>query len=139
VLDPSGCLLLFCFEHKRGAVAGHAFWAAPGGGLEPCETFAEAAIRELKEETGIHVDSVGDPVARREFVMTMPDGEQVVADEQFFVVLVKEQRVLRDQWTLLELEVMAEHKWWTAAALRATQDTVWPNDLPEMLMTAGFW
>ncbi len=139
VLDPTGCLLLFRFEHKRGALAGHAFWATPGGGLEPGETFAEAAIRELKEETGIHVDSVGDPVARREFVMTMPDREQVIADEQFFVVLVKEQRVLRDQWTVLELEVMAEHKWWTPAALRATQDTVWPNDLPEMLVTAGFW
>ena len=55
VLDPTGCLLLFRFVHKHGALAGHAFWATPGGGLEPGETFAEAAIRELKEETGIAI------------------------------------------------------------------------------------
>jgi 8-oxo-dGTP diphosphatase len=139
VLDPAGCLLLFHFVHNRGALAGHAFWATPGGGLEPGETFAEAAIRELKEEAGISVESIGDPVARREFVMTMPDGEQVVADEQFFVVLVEEQRVLRDRWTALEVEVMTDHKWWTATALKATKDTVWPNNLPEMLTLAGLW
>jgi 8-oxo-dGTP pyrophosphatase MutT (NUDIX family) len=139
VLDPTGCLLLFRFVHKHGALAGHAFWATPGGGLEPGETFAEAAIRELKEETGIAVDSIGDPVAQREFVMTMPDGEQVVADEQFFVVPVEEQRVLRDNWTALEVEVMADHQWWTADALQATRETVWPNDLPQILTSAGQW
>jgi len=139
VLDPAGCLLLFRFVHKRGALAGQAFWATPGGGLEPGETFAEAAIRELKEETGIHVDSVGEAVARREFVMTMPDGEQVVSDEQFFVVCVEDQRVRQDQWTALELEVMAKHKWWTATALKSTHDTVWPDNLPEMLTSGGRW
>jgi 8-oxo-dGTP pyrophosphatase MutT (NUDIX family) len=139
VLDPVRRLLLFRFEHKHGALAGHAFWATPGGGLEPGETFAEAAIRELKEETGIAVDSIGDPVAQREFVMTMPDGEQVVADEQFFVVPVEEQRVLRDNWTALEVEVMAAHQWWTADALQATRETVWPNDLPQILTSAGQW
>ncbi len=139
VLDPTGCLLLFRFVHKHGALAGHAFWATPGGGLEPGETFAEAAIRELKEETGIAVDRVDEPVARREFVMTMPDGEQVLADEQYFVVLVEEQSVLRDQWTALELEVMADHRWWTAAALQATRETVRPNDLPAILTSAGRW
>jgi hypothetical protein len=77
--------------------------------------------------------------ARREFVMTMPDGEQVLADEQYFVVLVEEQSVLRDQWTALELEVMADHRWWTAAALQATRETVWPNDLPAILTSAGRW
>jgi 8-oxo-dGTP diphosphatase len=93
----------------------------------------------LKEETGIHIDSVGDPVARREFVMTMPDGEQVVSDEQFFVIRVADQRILQDQWTALEREVMAEHKCWTATALKSTQDTVWPDNLLELLMSAGRW
>jgi hypothetical protein len=71
--------------------------------------------------------------------MTMPDGEQVMADEQFFVVSVEGQRVLRDRWTALEVEVVADYRWWTAAALRATQETVWPNDLPEILVSAGQW
>jgi hypothetical protein len=55
------------------------------------------------------------------------------------LVLDPEQRVLRDRWTVLEREVMAEHKWWTATDLKATRETVWPNDLPEMLVSAGMW
>ncbi|MGE5335151.1 MAG: NUDIX domain-containing protein [Nitrososphaerota archaeon] len=31
-------------------------WALPGGNIEPGETAAEAAIREVEEETGIHVE-----------------------------------------------------------------------------------
>jgi len=125
--------------HKHGALAGLEFWATPGGGLEPGESFAAAAIRELQEETGIAVDSIGNPVARREFVMTMPDGAQVVADEQFFVVRVESRRVLRDQWTPVEVDVMADHRWWTAADLKATHETVWPNDLPQILTSSGHW
>lgn len=30
-------------------------WALPGGGLEPCESFVEAAERETLEETGYEV------------------------------------------------------------------------------------
>jgi hypothetical protein len=93
----------------------------------------------LKEETGIAVDSVGGPVARREVVLTMPDGEPVVADEQFFVVPVAEPRVLRDRWTALEVEVIGGYRWWRAADLKATQETVWPNDLPAILTSIGHW
>jgi 8-oxo-dGTP pyrophosphatase MutT (NUDIX family) len=139
VLDPTDCLLLFRFVHKQGVYADQAFWATPGGALEAGETFAEAAIRELNEETGIALESIGDPVARREFVLALPDGEPVVADEQFFVVRVEEQQVRKDQWTRLEVEVMAEHRWWTAGELRATEETVWPKDLPEILKSAGHW
>jgi hypothetical protein len=42
------------------------------------ETFEQAAIRELREETGLHVDAIGPEVESREFVLQLPDGEHVM-------------------------------------------------------------
>ena len=47
VIDPEGRLLLFRFAFKTGALAGSVFWATPGGGLDPGETYEDAARREL--------------------------------------------------------------------------------------------
>ena len=132
-------LLLFRFVHKTGALEGEDYWATPGGGLEPGETFAEAAVRELKEETGISAICVGDPIARREFVLRLRDGEEVMADEQFFIVTVTDQAVHRDCWTPQEIEVIHDHKWWSAAELKSTNEVVWPDNLTEMLISSGWW
>jgi hypothetical protein len=37
--------LLFRFEQEQGSLAGRRFWATPGGGLEPGESYAQAACR----------------------------------------------------------------------------------------------
>lgn len=136
VLDPEGRLLLFRFVHKTGSMAGQDFWATPGGGLEPGESFAQAAIRELREETGIVVTDVGRSVLRRDFELGLPDGEREWAQEEFFVVRVDSQALSRDEWTSLEREVMADHRWWSMAELSATTATVWPQDLPGVLRGA---
>ena len=88
ITDPAGRVLLFRFVHKKGALAGQSYWATPGGGLEDGETFAQAAVRELREETGIQLESVGEPVTRNEFELQLPDGEWVIADEEYFRVRI---------------------------------------------------
>ncbi|CAN5169217.1 hypothetical protein BH09PSE6_BH09PSE6_20110 [soil metagenome] len=139
VLDPGGKLLLFRFMHVRGALAGQDFWATPGGGVEVGETHTEAAIRELRQETGIHAERLDAPVAHCETVLQLPDGESVIADEHYFVVRAQDRALTRDQWSVREAEVMVAQHWWTAAELESTTDTVWPANLPAMLRNAGCW
>ncbi|MCP1479250.1 ADP-ribose pyrophosphatase YjhB (NUDIX family) [Pseudomonas chlororaphis] len=137
VINPSRKVLLFRFLHKEGALAGDDYWATPGGGLEGDETFQVAAIRELHEETGIQVCAVGEPVASRRFPMQLPSGEWVTSVEQYFVVHAPDQPLSRAGWTSAEAQVMADHHWWSAEDLRATEAIVWPEALVEMLEEAG--
>ena len=53
VTDRQGRLLLFRFRHDDGPLTGKTYWATPGGALDEGESFAEAARRELYEETQI--------------------------------------------------------------------------------------
>jgi 8-oxo-dGTP pyrophosphatase MutT (NUDIX family) len=133
IIEPAGRVLLFRFVFKKGALAGEDYWATPGGGVEEGETFEQAAIRELREETGIRVESVGPQVGQREFVLQLSDGEHVVADERFFRVEAKEATLSRDEWTAEEAEVMVAHRWWSRDELSQTSETVWPENLIEML------
>ncbi|WP_293912673.1 NUDIX domain-containing protein [Deinococcus sp.] len=43
-------------------------WSLPGGGIEPGESAAQAAVREAWEETGAHVVVEGEP-----FAVTSPE------------------------------------------------------------------
>ena len=131
VLDPSGRVLLFRFVHKNGALAGQDYWATPGGGVEDGETFEQAAIRELKEETCIGVQEIGPEIGRRIFVL--PNGEHVMADERFFLVRTGDTSLSRDGWTAQEADIMTDHKWWSRGELAQTSETVWPENLATML------
>ncbi|MDF9620777.1 NUDIX domain-containing protein [Pseudomonas entomophila] len=139
VINPSNEVLLFRFEHTEGALAGSSCWGTPGGALENGETFQAAAIRELREETGIVVDTLAAPVGHRVFPMVLSNGEAVHAVEQYFVVHASDRTLSRAEWTAHEVQVMTDHHWWSAQALRDTQETVWPEGLIEILVKVGIF
>ena len=132
VINPLSQVLLFRFAHNRGPLKGQVFWATPGGGLEPGESFEQAAVRELEEETGFR-DTLGPELFRRHIVMQLPTGDYVVSDERYFLVRAQSDALSNAGWTALEKEVMAEHRWWSRAALVRTDEIIFPDMLADAL------
>ncbi|WP_257165433.1 NUDIX hydrolase [Bradyrhizobium sp. SRS-191] len=139
VVDPEGRLLLFKFVHLAGALEGQQFWATPGGGLDPGESYEAAACREMFEETGIRIDHPGPEIAQRAVIFTLVDGEEVSADERYFLVRVGSAAISAMHWTELERAAIAAQRWWRRDELAATADQVFPEDIVEMLTRAGVW
>ena len=67
-------------------------WVAPGGGIDPLEKPADAAVREMWEETGLFVELTGilGVYSGPEFAMTYPNG-----DRTSYVTTVFAARVVR--------------------------------------------
>ena len=54
VLDEDNRILMVKQEHPERTV-----WLVPGGGIEEGENSAQAAVREVREETGLEVEILG--------------------------------------------------------------------------------
>jgi 8-oxo-dGTP diphosphatase len=139
ILDPDERLLLFRFEHRSGPLVGRTFWATPGGGLDPGESYEAAARREMLEETGMLIDDPGPQVAQRTTAFQVPDGQMVSADERFFLIRVSGLQISTQRWSDLEREIMAEHRWWSRADLDSADELFYPQNLIEILTGAGAW
>ena len=131
VLDAQGCVLLFRGGDPLSPDDG-TWWFPPGGGVEGDETDEQAAIRELREETGLRVSDVGSPVGIRR--VTFEFGEDLMdSDEVYFLIKVPRFKVESTGWTELERRTIVEHRWWSTQALEATTETVYPEELLQWL------
>jgi 8-oxo-dGTP pyrophosphatase MutT (NUDIX family) len=128
VLSPENRVLLFSFNHKDDALSGKSYWATPGGGLELNESFEQAALRELREETGLTRSAAGPQVASRSFTMMLPCGETVLAEEHFLLFTQKNQISIVPDGAATK-KVIHAHRWWTLEELRHTNETIFPLDL----------
>lgn len=128
IVDPHNNVLLFRFD----ASDGQAFWATPGGGCDPGETYEQAARRELIEETGFDLDP-GEERHRRRVEFTTLEGEDIWSDERYFFVRVGDQAIDTSRHTELERRVMKHHRWWSLNQLRTTSELVFPENMVDLV------
>jgi 8-oxo-dGTP pyrophosphatase MutT (NUDIX family) len=132
LIDGEGRLLMF-----RGfdpADPGRRYWFTVGGGLDPGETAAEGAVRELREETGLEVSpaELGDPVWHE--VTDFPyDGRWYRQHQDFFAVRVESWDVRVDGFDHEERRSIDGYRWWSVDDLTGTDEVFYPHQLPDLL------
>src|SRR3954452_17483176 len=112
VLDEEERMLLF-LDSDLGLDPVLHWWVTPGGGVDPGESDLEAAVRELREETGLVVDAaelVG-PLLTRLVVHGYSD-KVVDQTEVFYVVRVASFEVGTTGHGEEELLPFAGIRWW---------------------------
>ena len=138
LVDDAGRVLLL--HGGDPARPGHRWWFTPGGGLEPDETSAEAAARELFEETGLRVGpgELGDSV-RHEVTEFSYNGRPYRQDQHFFLLRVPGWQVDTAGMDAEEQLTIIEHRWWSAAEIEASEADIFPVDLADLLrrVTSG--
>jgi 8-oxo-dGTP pyrophosphatase MutT (NUDIX family) len=123
-------------EHDRVLLVRHRdgprwWWCAPGGAIEPGESEQDAAVRELREETGLASVDPGPCIWTRRHRGTY-QGQPFDQSERIYLA-----RVATFEPQALAGEAAAEGfdaiRWWTMAELTASVEEFAPRTLADRL------
>lgn len=136
LLDPQD--RLFLFKVHNPAVYDPAdpfldpFWVMVGGMVDAGEDFAQAAVREAREETGLIVDANVRWVWTRERVMQWREN-RVLHRERFFFGHAASTAIDTSGLDEREKSWTLDHRWWTADEIAASRERFEPTDLAARL------
>lgn len=129
VVDPDDrVLLLHCVDEERGV----SWWDTPGGGLWEGESYAQAAQRELGEETGLVEVDLGPWVWTHHDAFVVR-GTLFHQDERFFLVRCRPFLIDGAGLEPDEQAVIRAFRWWSLEDLEATSEELSPHGLAALV------
>ena len=131
LFDRENRILLFLT--KAPDTSGIARWLTPGGGVDPGEDHAQAAVRELLEETGLTGIDLGEPVWSHDFDVQWDAADHDSGHAEFYTAVVDRFEPSQEGWTDDERVDVLEHRWWSLAELIATTDPYEPAELVDLV------
>ena len=130
--DAGQRILLF---HARTADSGD-WWELPGGGIEPGESYLDAAVREIREEAGLSLDplQVGPPDWCRDTTW-YSRGVRRLQHEVVVLARIAAERpdIIDGGRTVTELEDYVGSRWWEVDEILSSTERFYPGRLPWLL------
>ncbi|SFJ96107.1 NUDIX hydrolase [Cellulomonas sp. KH9] len=118
------------------------WWFTVGGGIDAGETSRQAAVREVREETGIVLatDELVGPVYTRSALFDFA-ARTCRQDEDLYLARVRaaDLALTREGWTAVELDVIDELRWWDLDELERVTIEVFPAGLADLVRAVLVW
>jgi 8-oxo-dGTP pyrophosphatase MutT (NUDIX family) len=136
LVDPQDRVLLMELAFRRVApgqtASRQSFWLTPGGSLLPGESFENALMREIFEETGLRLSHPG------QWIWTSPkrivrDGRSVDTLARVYIQRVPSFEPMPTALTVEERKSFRELRWWSIDEIAACSETFVPRQLALLL------
>lgn len=132
VINPQREVVLVKYEDKQPGNPAEPlrlkFWVPPGGGVDEGETFEQAAVRELDEETGIVMPSIGPCVWQHNRDL-MHAGELKRFNLRYFIAHCGNVERLYNRTS----EDIKDIRWWSLEAIRRSSEEFLPEPFADLL------
>ncbi|MGW4552468.1 NUDIX hydrolase [Streptomyces sp. NPDC004365] len=130
LVDDDDRLLLLCGRDPRRP--GARWWFTVGGAVEEGESYLQAAVREVLEETALRlpVERLGPVVWTRQAIFSV-DGRGFDQYEEYRVARVTPAEAR--EMNIGTEEARYGHRWWSMAELATTAETVRPKKMASLL------